>query len=220
VHFVGNLDNVRAESFFAEFQMGVPGKFHQYISGGLSAATDYRAGMTAMLEQDTPTILASGTFGIARARLRNHPSQVAIADLLGIAELKDLSMDTWTARYAIRDGVLSLTDMNLTSRDIGLTMNGNQYLIEDRLDYKIRLRLPERYADQLARVITADAVEALKSGDGIIVVPLVLVGSSENPRVTVDREVVQQLVTEYLRRRGTEGVEDAARRLIRGLQRN
>lgn len=224
VHFVGNIVDVRAEAFFKEFQMGVPGNFHNYISGGFSAEADYKAGMDAMFEQDTKSIVANGTFGIARARLQGHPTQVAIAELLNSTELRDLSMDTWNATYEIKDGILTLRDMNLTSRDIGIVMNGSQDLIKDELNYTIQLRLPPRYSDRLASLITQEAVNALKSEDGIVVLPLALVGSSENPRVTVDRDAVQSIVTEYLKQQGADAiegaVEDAARRLLRGIRGN
>jgi hypothetical protein len=220
IHFVGNIVDVRAEAFFKEFQMGVPGNFHNYITGGFSAEADYNAGMDAMFEQDTKSIVANGTFGIARARLQGHPTQVAIAELLNSTELRDLSMDTWNATYEIKDGILTLRNMNLTSRDIGMVMNGSQDLIEDELNYTIQLRLPPRYNDRLASIITAEAVNALKTEDGIVVLPLVLVGSSENPRVTVDRDAIQSIVTEYLKQQGADAIEDAARRLLRGIRGN
>jgi hypothetical protein len=176
--------------------------------------------MNAVFEQDTPTIIASGNFGVSRARLRNHPVQNGLADLLGNNELRDMSLDTFNAQYSISDGIMTLTDLNITSQDIGMVMNGTQNLIEDRLNYKIRLRLPERYDARLGGILTPQVVEALKGQEGIVVLPLALVGNSENPRITIDQDEVQRIATEYLRQRGVDSVEDAARRLIRGLQRN
>lgn len=94
------------------------------------------------------------------------------------------------------------------------------YLTDDQLNDKIRLRLPERYGARLAAIVTAETVTALTQPDGIIILPLALVGTSEQPRITIDTDVVQSMVTEYLRRRGTEQVEDAARRLLRGIRGN
>jgi uncharacterized protein YhdP len=220
IHFIGDLNDLRAETFLRDFNMGTDGKMHEYISGGLMGTVDYMTGIDYYFEQDTPTIVASGTFGVTRARLRGHPIQGAVADLLGASELRDMSLDTFNARFGIRDGIMTLTDMNLTSRDIGMTLNGTQNLIDDRLDYKVQLRLPERYSDRLATLITAEGVAALRNDDNIVILPLAIVGTSENPRVTVDRDLVQQALERYLRGRGQDALEDAARRLIRGLQRN
>lgn len=220
IHFVGDIDDVRAEAFFKEFQMGVPGNFHNHITGGFTANADYRAGMTDVMEQDTPTIVADGSFSMNRARLRDHPMQVSVANLLNSSELRDMSLDNMTADFSILDGIMTLTDLNLTSLDIGMTMNGTQNMIEDKLDFKLQMRLPERYSDKIAALISADAVNALKGDDGILVLPLAIVGTSENPRVTVDREVVQLIVAEYLRKQGTDRVEDGVRGIFRGIQRN
>lgn len=220
MHFIGRLENVEAQNFFKEFQMGGKSKLSEYITGRFKTEVDYKSGVDALFNQDAPTIIANGNFGIDRATLKGHPTQNVIADLLRSPELKDLSLDNWTALFTIKDGILTLTDMNLTSRDIGFVMNGSQNLIDDQLNYKVRLRLPERYGDRLARILTADAVMALKQPDGIIILPLVLVGTSEQPRVSLDTEIIQSMVTEYLRKRGTEQVEDAARRILRGIRGN
>jgi hypothetical protein len=220
MHFSGRLENVQAQDFFKEFQMGGKSKLSEYITGSFTTQVNYKSGVDALFNQDTPTIVANGDFGIARARLSGHPTQNVISDLLRSPELKDLSLDSWTALFSINDGILTLSNMNITSKDIGLVMNGNQNLIEDQLNYKIRLRLPERYGARLAAIVTAETVTALTQPDGIIILPLALVGTSEQPRVTIDTEVVQSIVTEYLRRRGTEQVEDAARRLLRGIRGN
>lgn len=220
MHYIGRLEDLRVEQFFSEFQMGGKSNFHRYVSGGFNAEVDYKSGVDAFFNQDPPTIQAQGTFGITRARLREHPIQNALSSLLSINEFRDMSMDTWNARFVIQNGVMTLTDMNLTSRDIGLVMNGTQNLVNDQINYKVRLRIPERYSERIARLITSEAVAALRQEEGIIILPLVLTGTSENPRITVDTEVVQSMVTEYLRRRGTDQLEDAARRILRGLRNN
>jgi hypothetical protein len=220
IHFIGELNDLRAETFLEDFKMSDDSKMHEYISGGFNATVDYMTGIDYFFEQDTPTIVANGTFGISRARLRGHPIQAAVADLLGANELRDMSLDTFNAQFSIGGGIMTLTDMNLTSRDIGMTLNGTQNLIDDRLDYKVQLRLPERYSDRLATLITAEGVAALKNDDNIVILPLAIVGTSENPRLTIDRDLVQQALERYLRGRGQDALEDAARRLLRGLQRN
>lgn len=220
IHFIGGLDDLRAEDFFSEFRMGGEKNFANFITGGFSAQVDYKSGMGSNLSQDSPTIVANGSFGIARARLRNHPTQLAVARLLNMPEFNDLSMDTWTARFSINEGVMTLTDMNLTSRDAGLTINGTQHLVTNEVNYKLRVRLPEQYAQRLSGILNADAIEALKQSDGIILLPLVVTGTTESPRVGLDTDVVQSMITEYLRRRGTDQLEDAARRLLRGIRGN
>jgi hypothetical protein len=219
-HFIGTLDNLRAEDFFNVFQMGGKSSFASYITGGFNAQVDYQSGLGSNWVQDAPTIKGNGTFGITRARLQNHPTQKALAALLSMPEFNDLSMDTWNAGFTINDGVLTLTDMNLTSRNAGLTINGTQNLVSGSIDYKLRLRLPEQYATRLTSLVPSDVVDALKQDGGVILLPMLVKGTTDNPVVTLDSDVVQSLITEYLRKRGTQQVEDAARRLLRGIRGN
>ena len=220
MHFVGGLENVRAEEFFKSFQMGGKSKIASYLSGGFNAQVDYRSGVGSNFTADATTIVANGTFGIDRARLRDHPTQKGISNLLKMPEFNDLSMDTWTATFTINDGLMSLTNMNLTSRDIGMTISGTQNLSTGEINYDMQLQLPERLSDRLAGIVSADAVTALKDEDGIIILPLAATGNVDNPRVSIDSEVVERIVTEYLRKKGTDKLEDAAQRLLRGIRGN
>ncbi|HAC14462.1 MAG TPA: hypothetical protein DCE78_00740 [Bacteroidetes bacterium] len=220
MHFVGGLENVRAEEFFKTFQMGGKSKIASYLSGGFNAKVDYKSGVGSNFTADATTIVANGTFGIDRARLRDHPTQKGISTLLKMPEFNDLSMDTWTANFTINNGVMSLTNMNLTSKDIGMTISGTQNLSTGELDYDLQLQLPERLGTRLAGILSTDAVNALKDDDGIIILPLAATGNVDNPRVSIDSEVVERIVTEYLRKRGTDKLEDAAKRLLEGIRGN
>jgi hypothetical protein len=214
--FRGDVSNVRSEAFFRQFQLGGNSKFHTYVSGGFTAKAEFQAEMDEQLIQDPKTIQANGRFGMDRARLNGHPIQVGVAKLLGVSELADLSLDAWTATFSIVNGVMTLRDMRLTSKDIGLNLNGTQNLVTDRIDFKVHITLPGRYGDRLERVLSKDGVEALKNDAGMIVVPLAITGSSENPNVGVDRDYLQAAITEYLKKKGA----DAAGRIMRGIIRN
>jgi hypothetical protein len=214
--FRGDVSNVRSEAFFRQFQLGGKSKFHTYVSGGFTAKAEFQAEMNEQLEQDPKTIQANGSFGMDRARIKGHPVQVGIATLLGMSEFGDMSLDAWTATFTIVNGVMTLRDMRLTSKDIGLNLNGTQNMVTDRIDFKVHIALPGRYGDRLERLLTKDGVEALKNDAGMIVVPLAITGSSENPNVGVDRDYLQAAITEYLKKKGA----DAAGRIMRGIIRN
>lgn len=216
ITFRGDLTNVRSETFFKEFKLGGKSDFHQYISGGFTAKASFVTAMDAMLVQDAKTIQGNGTFGIDRARIKGHPTQVKISDLLGIAELKDVSLDAWTASFDIKDGLMTLRDMNLTSKDIGLNLNGTHNLVTDRINYKIHIALPASFGTRVERLLTKDGVEALKNANGVIVIPMSVTGTLVDPSVGLDQEFVKNAIREYLKKKGT----DAAGRLLQGIIRN
>lgn len=214
--FRGDITNVRGEAFFKQFQLGGNSTFHTHVSGGFTTKAEFQAEMNEQLEQDPKTIQANGSFGMDRARLKGHPIQVGVAKLLGVNELGDLSLDAWTASFTIVNGLMTLRDMRLTSKDIGLNLNGTQDMVTDRIDFKVHITLPGSYGNRLERLLTKDGVEALKNDAGMIVVPMAVTGTSGNPNVGVDRDYLQAAITEYLKKKGA----DAAGRIIRGIIRN
>lgn len=216
ITFRGDLTNVRSETFFKEFQLGGKSDFHQYVSGGLTAKATFVTAMDAMFVQDAKTIQGNGTFGMDRARIKGHPTQVKIADLLGLTELKDVSLDAWTASFDIKDGLMTLRDMNLTSKDIGLNLNGTQNLVTDRINYKVHVALPASYGTRVEKLLTKDGVEALKNANGVIVIPMSVTGTSVNPSVGLDKEFIAAAIREYLKKKGS----DAAGRILQGIIRN
>lgn len=216
ITFRGDLTNVRSETFFKEFQLGGKSQFHQYVSGGLTAKATFVTAMDAMFVQDAKTIQGNGTFGMDRARVKGHPTQVKIADLIGIAELKDVSLDAWTASFDIKDGLMTLRDMNLTSKDIGLNLNGTHNLVTDRIAYKVHIVLPASYGTRVERLLTKDGVEALKNANGAIVIPMSVSGTSSEPSVGLDQDFIKAAIREYLKKKGT----DAAGRILQGIIRN
>jgi hypothetical protein len=214
--FRGDVTNVRSEAFFRQFQLGGKSEFHNHVSGGFTAKVEFQAEMDEQLEQDPKTIQGNGRFGMDRARLKGHPIQVKVAEGIGAPELADVSLDAWTASFTIVNGLMTLRDMRLSSKDIGLNLNGTQNLVTDRIDFKVHITLPGSYGNRLERLLTKDGVEALKNDAGMIVVPMAVTGTSADPTVGVDRDFLKAAIAEYLKKKGA----DAAGRILRGIIRN
>lgn len=218
--FIGGLDNLRAEEFFKEFKMGGANKLAQYVTGGFNTQVDYQSGLGSNMIQDAPTINATGGFGLTGAQFQSHPLQNKMSAFLNIPEITNMVMDTWNTNFEIKNGVLVLKDLKFTSRFGGFTLNGSQNLVDSQVNYEIQLLLPAQFSNRLSNVVPGDALAALTTEENMIMLPLLVDGTVANPSVSLNRNVVQELVTEYLRSRGTDQVEDAARRLLRGLRGN
>lgn len=218
--FVGGLENVRAEAFFREFEMGGKNSLAQFITGGFNTQVDYQAGLGSNLIQDAPTITAVGGFGITGAQLQNHPLQKSIATYLNMPEITNMALEGWNTNFVINGGIIELKDLKFNSRFGGFSLNGTQNLASGDVNYKVEIRLPEQFSSRLTNLVPGDALVTLRQESNVIMLPLLVSGSVTNPSVSLDRDVVQDMVTEYLRRRGTDQVEDAARRLLRGIRGN
>lgn len=195
--FKGTMDSVQVDQFFREYPvLGRKSRFYQYVKGKFSATVDYAADMLPYLSPDIKSTKANGTFGMRNATLQSHPVQKELAKLLKDPKLTKATLDDWTASYKMDDGVLTLKNVKLTSQDIGVRMDGTENLINDRLNFKMTALLPGRLGNGLGSVIGSQAVKVLRTDKGQIAVPILVRGTSEQPHLAIDKEVVKKMVGE------------------------
>src|SRR5690625_8053384 len=72
-------------------------------------------------------------------------------------------------------------------------------MINGSVDYKATLLLPERLKSGIATVISTRAADALQLEDGRITVPLRITGTTSNPRVGPDTDVIEEILQDMLR---------------------
>ncbi len=198
--FDGTVDKVQADAFFREFRMiGGDNELHKYVEGAFSTDVSYAADINKHLMPVLKTTVSSGSFGMTKARLKGHPLQEKVAGFLKVPELTNMAMDEWKATYTIKDKVLTMKDLRLTSGNIGAEMEGTQHLENGNIDYQLKLYLPGRFKDKIASVITQKATEALTRENGTVMVPLRVKGTAEQPKVQPDREVIEPIVKDYLK---------------------
>jgi len=208
IHFKGQLDNVRAESFFKEFHvLGKKSEFYKYISGGFSADVNYKTGMDVYLNPDINSTVSNGNFGMTKVRLKQHPVQEKLAALLKTPELNNLAMDQWKADYNISDGILTMKNLKLTSGNIGAELDGSQNLTSGSLNYQFKVYLPGSFKGKIASIITKDAADALTQKNGTILLPLHLDGTVNKPTLKPDKETITPIVKDYLKNKAGKALK-------------
>ncbi|MGM0589210.1 MAG: AsmA-like C-terminal region-containing protein [Bacteroidota bacterium] len=201
--FNGTLSDLKVNQFFKETKfLGRVSNIHKYVDGAFSTQITYSSELDATLTPEIASIEASGTLGMSKARLKDHPIQLQLAELLNSEELENLAMDEWQATYTISQSVLALDDFQLSSGNIGMRMEGTQHLLTDQIDYKATILLPEQFKKGLAAVISDQGVKALQSEEGIIEVPVQITGTMEKPTVKPDDTLVQKAIEDYLKKQG------------------
>ncbi|MDR9417165.1 MAG: AsmA-like C-terminal region-containing protein, partial [Gracilimonas sp.] len=210
IDFSGKLNGLKADSFFQETSfLGGDSNIHKYLEGALSAEVQYSSSLEPTLTPKVSTIQAQGAFGMTTSRLKDHPIQMEIAKLLKVDELKNVALDDWETTFAIEDELLRFNGLNLTSKDIGIEMQGTHHLVSDVIDYKATIALPGRFKKGIANVISENAANALQQENGTIAIPLIISGTSEKPKVRPDQDVIKKVVEDYLKDKGSD--------LIKGL---
>lgn len=211
--FSGNLDSLTAESFFRDTGfLGEDSRFHQHVTGAFSTEIDYATELDQTLTPDVTTTEASGSFGMTRARLQGHPIQERVADFIKVDELRNLALDEWTATYTISESILTFEDFRLTSENIGMELEGTQHMVTDEINYTATLLLPEQFKGSIASVISGRAADALQREDGTMAVPILITGTSANPRVGPDSDLIQEIIRDAVR----EGAGNALKKLFDG----
>ena len=200
IQFKGKMDSLRAEKFFKEYPVfGKKNKFYKYITGKFSANTTYETDLNKYLDPVIKSTKAKGSFGTKHLRLKNNPVQVSLAQLLNEPQLKDVVLDDWKADYTIDNGILTLKNFKLYSKDTGLSLHGTQNLITDKIDYNLTVYLPARYGPKLAKVVGKQVVMALTQDDKSLAVPVAVKGTSDHPKVGINKDVVKKLLDDYLK---------------------
>jgi hypothetical protein len=213
--FNGKMEDVRIEAFFEEFSPIGKSTFHKYMSGGFNLETTYRTWLDIHFDPEVATTKAAGTFLMKEGSMKNHPMQMRLADLLKISELTDLGIDDIDAKYSIDNGSLTFEHFNLTSRDMGLQLDGTQNLLNDQINFRLSLILPGRFAEFLRPVITAQGVQAITREDGKMVLPVTATGTAENPNIGVDTDKLEEVIKSKLSEEAGDRVRDALRGILR-----
>ncbi|HLR76735.1 MAG TPA: AsmA-like C-terminal region-containing protein, partial [Balneolaceae bacterium] len=181
--------------------LGNDSQFYKFISGTFSSQVDYTTKIDTALNPLISTTLLSGTFGMSDAVVNNHPLQKKLAGFLNLKEFNRVVLDQWESTVLVKDNILHLKDLTLTSDDIGFELNGTQNLITDKIDFSVSVLLPARFKKAIASVITARAASALSRDDGTIRVPLRITGTYGNPNIQPDKEVIEPIVKDFLKRK-------------------
>lgn len=211
IRFTGSLEDLRADAFFRDTGfLGQDRNFHNHVTGGFNTDVEYFAELDEELNPDITTTVASGSFGMSRANLRGHPIQLKIAEFVRDPRLESVNLDEWEAGFAIRDTVLTLSNLTLTSDSIGFQMNGTQHLLTNRIDYVATLLLPESFKGAIASVISTQAANALQQEDGRMTVPIRITGTTASPQIRPDTRIIEEVIRE----RAREGAGNVLRRLL------
>src|SRR5690625_7909222 len=100
---------------------------------------------------------------------------------------------------------MNIQNFTLTSGNIGVEIEGDVHMINGSVDYKATLLLPERFKRGIATVISTRAADALQLEDGRITVPLRITGTTNNPPLAPDTDVIEEILQDMLRERAEIG---------------
>ena len=144
-------------------------------------------GIGGLLRSDMMPVLESinseGLFNMLSGGLKQSPMMASLSTKTKIGSLGSLNLANATGKFAIQDGFLIISPMDLKAGDITLTIGGRQNLAGN-LDYSILVDAPSGKLDQAAVGALSNLTGiGLQTGDRIQV-NLKVGGTHKNPSIS------------------------------------
>jgi hypothetical protein len=214
-HFKGSLDRLQLASFFKQYHiLGEDSQFYKYITGHFSANADYTTKLDTSLNPIIKTSALDGSFGMDKAHIKGHPVQKKLVQFTHLNALKDLTLDSWKSHLSIKDKVLTIKDLSITSNNIGMELNGTEQLINGNTDFHVSLHLPPELNGKLGSVLNGQVSKLLTQSNGSFALPLKITGQYNQLSVKPDKSQIQS----RLKKEGKHKAKNTIKNLFNRLK--
>jgi AsmA protein len=187
----------------AEFSSAFAQKAGNIISGSLQSSLDF-SGSGTQWSTIRRTLTGSGSFSLTDGRISNTPIADAVAGLLNLPELRDITFRKISGDFQIVKGGKVELDSSLDGEVIKAETKGTIGL-DGALDLPVTLHLSPALSKKVAQ--TASLARYLADERGETVLHLKLVGTATKPRPTLDVAGVQQQVEKAIKDKAMETIE-------------
>jgi len=145
-------------------------------------------------------LILDGTYGLHDGRVSNIPVTAAIAGLLGLDELNNMSFEDLDGSIHVTDGQMDL-DTQMTGKHVNAEAEGTVGL-DGKLNLPVRLHFSPELSEKLRK--RASVAKYLADKTGEIDISLKLAGTVTRPYPTLDTAGVQEQIKEAVRKKAIE----------------
>lgn len=199
----------------------------RFLTGSLASSLRFQGSGTAW-EAIKRTLTADGDFALSNGSVQQNDTTSAIADLLGLAELKTIAFKDLAGTFKIVEGGKVQLDTAMSAADLTATTKGTISL-DGGLDLPLSLTLAPNLSQKLTSKLAA--AKYLTDDQGNTVLNLKLAGSLDSPKPTLDTAGVQKQAEQAVKSKIMEkiggalgggssdagGSESPASNLLKGL---
>ena len=190
-----DVESVKVERLLACLAPGVK----DMISGALQSHLTFSGAGTEWPKLRN-ALIVDGTYGLHDGRVSNTPVTVAVAKLLGLDELNNLSFEDLDGSLHIIKGQVALKT-RMTGKDVNAQAKGTVGL-DGKLDLPVSLRFSPELSEKLKK--RASVAKYLVDETGEAEIRLKLAGTVTRPYPTLDTAGVQEQVKETVRKKAIE----------------
>jgi type II secretion system protein N len=192
-----DLQSMQADSLTASLVQKAAGM----LTGSLQSSMNF-AGAGTTWDKLKRVLTADGEFSLQKGGIMGTPASAAVAGLLGLPELKNLSYENITGTFTIVEGGKVKLNTQLQSKDVSIQTDGILGL-DGALDLPLTLKLSPALAEKLKS--RASFTQYLTDGDDGSTLKLKLAGTLKNPQPTLDMKGVQDQLQKSLQKKLLEG---------------
>ncbi|MBW2080848.1 MAG: hypothetical protein JRI27_07820, partial [Deltaproteobacteria bacterium] len=145
-------------------------------------------------------LIVDGTYGLHDGRVSNTPVTLAVAKLLGLDELNNMSFEDLDGSLHIIKGQVALKT-RMTGKDVNAKAKGTVGL-DGKLDLPVSLRFSPELSEKLKKRVSV--AKYLVNETGEVDIRLKLAGTVTRPYPTLDTAGVQEQVKETVRKKAIE----------------
>ncbi|MEA3386462.1 MAG: AsmA family protein [Thermodesulfobacteriota bacterium] len=150
-------------------------------------------------------LIVDGTYGLHDGRVSNTPVTVAVAKLLGLDELNNLSFEDIDGSLHIIKGQVALKT-RMSSKDVNAQAKGTVGL-DGKLDLPVTLHFSPELSEKLKKRVSMAKYLVDETGEAEI--RLKLVGTVTRPYPTLDTAGMQEQVKKTVRKKAIEELRKA-----------
>jgi AsmA protein len=195
-----DVESVNVEELLACLAPGVK----DMISGALQSHLTFSGAGTEWPKLRN-ALIVDGTYGLHDGRVSNTPVTVAVAKLLGLDELNNMSFEDLDGSLHIIKGQVALKT-RMTGKDVNAQAKGTVGL-DGKLNLPVSLRFSPKLSEKFKK--RASMAKYLADETGEVEIRLKLAGTVTRPYPTLDTAGVQEQVKETVRKKAIDALGKA-----------
>jgi hypothetical protein len=190
VKCISEVKNISIEKMFSSFDnFGQDVLKAEHLKGTLSGKINLSSEWNKKLEVNQDKILSDCTLELTNGELINFTPLLALSKFINIEELKHIYFSTIKNQIFIRNRVITIPQMDITSSAIDLSVSGT-HNFDNEYDYRVKLLLSEILFGKAkkARAETSENAEQDTDNKGKMKLYLNIVGKGSDFKVKYDKK--------------------------------
>jgi hypothetical protein len=167
------------------------------LTGSLQSSVNF-SGAGTTWDKIKNVLTADGTFSLEKGGITGIPASTAVANLLGLPELNNISYENISGTFKIVEGGKLQLNTQMKGDDISADADGIIGL-DGSLDMPVTLHLSPALAEKLKS--RASFTQYLADGDDGSTLNLKLAGTVTSPKPTLDMKGVQDQLQKTLQKK-------------------